>query len=102
MHTAERLAYSWAVASDQVVLDQYFSILQHTLVSNSIIYHPGQIFRVDETGFPLEHKQPRVLAEKDPLTVTSGNKVQITVIACVNAAGATIPPVVIFDRKILK
>ena len=32
---------------------------------------------------------------------TSGNKSQITVIACVSAAGTTMPPFVIFDAKSL-
>ncbi len=30
---------------------------------------------------------------------TSGNKAQITVLACANAAGAVIPPMVIFEGK---
>ena len=34
--------------------------------------------------------------------MTTGDKAQITVIACVSASGATLPPMVIFDRKVLK
>ena len=31
--------------------------------------------------------------------ISSGNKTQITVLGCVNAAGQTIPPMVVFSRK---
>ena len=39
--------------------------------------------------------------QKTPCT-SSGSKAQITVLACCNAAGYTLPPYVIFDKKILK
>jgi len=34
--------------------------------------------------------------------VTANVKAQLTVLACVNAAGNAMPPMVVFDRKILK
>ena len=75
--TAERLAYCRAVATDQAILNSYFDLLEQTLADNDLLLAPSRIFNVDETGFPL-------------------------VLACVNAAGATIPPMVIYDRKTLK
>ena len=36
---------------------------------------------------------------KNPLSTSSGNKSQITIIGCVNAAGYCIPPMVIYGRK---
>ena len=65
---------------------------------------PGQVYNVDETGMPLDHRPPKVLAVKGQKKVrycTSGNKSQITVIGCVNATGTAIPPFVIFDAKSL-
>ena len=66
---------------------------------------PGQIFNCDETGLPLTHQPPKAVArvgQKHPYTVTSNDKAQITVLACGSAAGYSIPPMVIFDRKSLK
>ena len=63
---------------------------------------PGQIFNVDESGMPLEHHSPKVLARKGQKKVrycTSGNKSQVTVVGCVNAIGQALPPFIIYDAK---
>ena len=105
LRKAERLAYCRAVAADQNVLDDYFCLLQQTLQDNHLIDKPGQIFNCDESGFPLEHKLQGVVAlkgSKHPSVVTANERAQITVLACINAAGSAMPPMVVFDRKILK
>lgn len=56
VRTAEHLAYSRAIATDQDVMDCYFSLLEQTLVDNNILNCPSRIFNVDETGFSLNHK----------------------------------------------
>ena len=104
VRTAERLTYARAVSTNQEVMDNYFVMLQHTLTDNKICA-PNCIFNCDETGFPLQYKAPRIVTKKGikhPIAITSNDKSQITVLACVNASGSTIPPMVIFDRKILK
>ena len=63
---------------------------------------PCQIFNLDESGFPLSPKPPKVAArkgEKHPVCITSNEK---TVITCVSAGGYGLPPLVIFDQKFLK
>ena len=83
-----------------MVLNTYFQLLEETLIENDLLRSPGQIFNVDENGFPLEPKPEPIIAErgcKHPFVQTSGNKAQITVLACVSAAGVTVPPMVIFD-----
>ena len=105
IRTAEQLAYARAIAQDQTVLDHYFDLLEQTLLANELISLPSRIFNVDESGFPLQAHKSSVVAEKGskhPTTATTGDKAQITVIACVSASGATLPPMVIFDRKVLK
>ena len=60
---------------------------------------------MDESGFPLDPKSPLVVCrrgQKHPSALSSGNKSQVTVLACCNAAGYAIPPFVIFSGKILK
>jgi len=105
VRTGERLAYCRAVSSNQTILDNYFTTLQHTLTNNKLLNCPNRIYNIDETGFPLEYKPPKVIAKKGikhPIVVTSNEKSQITVLSCVQAAGSTIPPMVIFDCKVLK
>ena len=58
----------------------------------------------DETGMPLEHKMPKVIAAKGTKKVrqcTSGTKSQITVLACASASGQTIPPMVVLLESTL-
>ena len=60
---------------------------------------------MNESSMPLDHKPPKVVASMGMKKVhcrISGSKGQITIIACVNAAGSVIPPVVIFEGKRLK
>ena len=79
-------------------------MLEDTLCENRLLDKPSQIFNVDETGMPLD---PALLegvfkvGTKNPISVTSGDKSQVTVVGCVNAAGYCIPPMVIWDRKTL-
>jgi len=57
---------------------------------------------MDESGMPLDHKPPKVVAQRGVKKVhchTSGNKAQITVLACSNAAGSVIPPMVTFEGQ---
>ena len=90
--------------SDQDALDSYFKLLNEVMEKHNLMDKPGQIYNVDESGMPFDHRPPRVLAQKGQKKVryrTSGNKSQVTVIGCVSAAGQAIPPFVIFDAKSL-
>ena len=81
-------------------LDNYFKLLKDVMEENNLM----QIYNVDESGMPLEHRPLRVLTKKGQRKVrcrTSGNKSQVTVIGCVSAAGQAMPPFVIFDAKSL-
>ena len=57
---------------------------------------------MDESGMPLDHKAPMVITRKGTKKIrchTSGSKAQITILACANAAGTTLPPMVIFNGQ---
>ena len=72
------------------------------LVENQLLNSPNRIYNVDETGIALDGHALRIVAKRGQKKVryrTSGNKNQITVIACVSASGQCIPPFVIFDAK---
>lgn len=96
------MSYARAKATDPVVIEKYFDILENTLVENDIMDKPFQIFNADETGMPLSLKTVKVVDRfggKNPSHVTGNNREQITVLACGNASGSCIPPFVIFRRK---
>ena len=83
----------------------YFDLLEETIISNELESTPSLIFNCDETGMPLNAKPPKVAVKtgtKHSRCVTTGDKSQITVLACCSAAGFILPPFVIFDHKVLK
>lgn len=95
------LSMARAAATDPEILSRYFDTLEVTLKTNEILDDPRCIYNCDETGLPLNPSALRVVQEvgtKNPNVVTGGDKSQVTVLACTNAAGQYIPPYIIFDR----
>jgi len=104
LRTAEKLTYARLVVTDEIIMNKYFDLLERTLKDNGLIDSPAQIFNCDETGLCLYHSPSSVVAckgQKHPRDVTTGNKTQITVLGCANAAGYVLAPLVIFGRKAL-
>ena len=104
LRTAMPLSMARGMAMDKQVLDTYFDILESTLVDNGILNNPSCIYNCDETGMPLSPKPLKVVdavGAKNPSYITGDSKQQITVLACTSAAGAVVPPLVIFNRKTL-
>ena len=82
-------------------MDQYFSILDEALTENELKDKPLQVFNIDETGVPLDPKPLKVVShrgDKNPSSVRSG---QITVVACTNAGGGYLPPMIIWNTETL-
>lgn len=95
------LSLARASATDPEMLCRYYDTLEHTLRENDLYDKPGLLFNCDETGMALNPASPRVVQEigvKNPNFITSGNKTQLTVLACTGASGYAIPPYIIFDR----
>jgi len=85
-------------------IQQYYDLLEETMVTHNIKKCPHQIYNMDETGMPLTPRTPNIVTHSGQKKVryrTSGKKEQITVIACANAAGQAIPPMIIFEGKYL-
>ena len=102
LRTADPLSYSRCNAVTQTTLDHYFKLLQKTLTDNNLLDKPHMIYNMDESGMPLDHKQLKRVGEKGMKKVhgrASGNKAQIIILACANAAGATLPPMIIFKGE---
>ena len=94
-----------ALALTREVIDCYFDLLEETLLKNELKDCPCQIFNMDELGMPLDPKSMKTIHVRgvpNPVTTTTGNKSQITVVACVSASGNYIPPMIVWDRKSLK
>ena len=61
---------------------------------------PESIYNMDETGVPLEHDPPKVVAKWGQIKVRCRTqKSQITAIGCGSATGQSIPPFIIFAAK---
>ena len=73
-----------------------------TIQENDLVGKPGQLFNMDESGMPLDAKPPKLVAVRGAAVsaIGSGDKTQITVVACVRAAGYCIPPMVIWDWEL--
>ena len=69
--------------------------LPHILADNDLLNKPVYIYKMHETGMPLDYKQPKHIATKGIRKVhriSSGKKTQIAVVACGNAVGQMLPP----------
>ena len=102
LRAGESLAYVRAVSTNRTVLDKYFDLLEDVIAKNSLKEKPGRIFNLDESGLPLQHRPGRrigIKGQKHVNVLTSGNKTNITILACVSASGFAIPPMVIYNRK---
>ena len=102
LDTPLKLAYVCAVMGNKEVIGAYFDLLEETLTKNGLLDNPRAIFNVDETGMPLDHKPEKAIAKMGARNVTahaSGDKTNITVIACGSAAGQVIPQMVLFQGK---
>ena len=72
----------WSKATDPDVFSRYFDLLEETIKENGL---NGRL--------PLDLKSPKLVFEKvcHASCVTTGDKTQITVVACVSATGFSIP-----------
>ena len=102
MRAGETLAYRQATATNPETINNYFDQLEEILVSNSLGSCPSRIYNIDESGFTLQHHPGKRIAVRGQKHVTvplSNDKTQVTVMACVSAAGSSIPPMVVFKRS---
>ena len=102
LRSAASLSTARSKASDPSCIEKYFDILEQTMEEYTLSDKPGLIFNMDETGMPLDPKPPKTIHQrgaKNPSCISSGTKVQITVVGCVSACGQCMPPMVIWDRK---
>lgn len=97
------LSMARAKATDPDMLCRYFDLLECTFAENDLTGKPSCIFNMDESGVPHDPISPLVVAERgnSVASISSGNKAQVTIVACVSAAGFCMPPMMIWNRKVL-
>ena len=90
LRKGDALAQPRANAVNATNLNNYYNLLEKTLKENDLFNCPNRIYNMDESGLPLDHKPPKVIALRGAKKVhcrTSGNKMQVTVLACASATG---------------
>ena len=99
LRTPATLSVDRANASAKESVNNYFDILEQTLEDNGLSEQPALIYNMDKPLDPKPLKTIHVVGDKNPLSLSSGSKAQVTVAACVGAAGQAIPPMIIWARK---
>ena len=99
MRSADPLSYVQTTAFSQETLNAYFNLLEKTLRDKGLLDKPNFIYNIDKSGMSLDHKQLKRIGSKKVHGIASGNKSQVTIVACANAAGILLPPMVIFKGE---
>ena len=104
--TSVVLGHQWACITKEMV-DTWFTGFQSFLVKEIpdweiLVKYPRRLFNADESGFPLCVKSGKVLAEKglkDIYQISSSTKLQLTVMACFNAIGNYVRPLIVYPGE---
>ena len=91
-------------AMNSETMQHYFALLKKMLEAHDLVGQRAQMYNVDESGMPFNPCPPKVVSPKGRQTkevryCCSGQKGQITVVTCANAAGQALPPMVIFSAS---
>jgi len=88
---------------NRYIVNNYFDKLEKVLSDMDLFDKPDRIFNIDEKGCQLAvHHQQKVLAKtgsKRVHLVAPEHGENVTVVACANAVGNVIPPIIIFKGK---
>ncbi|XP_026323303.1 uncharacterized protein LOC113232741 [Hyposmocoma kahamanoa] len=97
---SEGLSLARAYGVNREDVKYFFDLLTKLYEKNDFANHPEDIYNMDESGIQVNNKAGKVVATKgarDVFTLTSCEKGEnVTVIACCNAQGNFIPPVLIY------
>jgi hypothetical protein len=98
----EKLTSVRARMLNEVVVGNYFTDLEKIINESNV--SASEIWNCDESGLNFEHTPVRVVAERGSTVVskTSAKYSNLTVMACVNASGVAMPPLIITKGKTVK
>ena len=89
-----------ANARPEIVSD-YFDVLNTILEENDLKKKPHLVFNCDEAAVFLDKSSKRVVVPRQSKhchMLAQGTSQHITVLCCVSAAGATVPPLMVFTK----
>ena len=89
LRSTNRLSYCRSSSISQSSLDY---LLKDSIEDGGLMEMPSCIYTMDETGMPLKLKQTTPRGIKKVHGSSSGNKMQITILACASAVGTMLPP----------
>lgn len=98
----QSLEFARKKATDPFVIQNYFDLLEQTLIDLGLHDKPQQIYNIDETNFCLDPSKSKVVGQKNvpSARITSGpGRENITVLMGGNANGDKLPPLVVFKGK---
>lgn len=92
-----------AAKLNRFIVEDYFEKLKIVMLKLDVIQSPQRIFNIDEKGCRLNlHKSQQVFARKGAKRVhliSQEHAENVSIVACGNAIGQMIPPMVLFKGK---
>ncbi|XP_047994772.1 uncharacterized protein LOC125232964 [Leguminivora glycinivorella] len=99
----ENLSAGRAVCSNEIVLNDFYEKLEKTFKDHDLMDSPERIWNCDETGLMYVHKPEKIVTHIGKKYIYNRSYAEkgttTTVLACMNAAGCFISPMVIFKGK---
>ena len=99
LRSADPLSYVRTTALTPEKLSSYFDLLETTLREKELMNKPNLIYNMDESGMPLATETNHGKRIKKVHGQSSGNKTQVTIVACASASGTVLLPMVIFKGE---
>jgi len=103
---AQNISHARAQCMNRPMVDAFFNMYEQQADELLLRVSPHAVYNADESGLQLHLRPGKVLAAKGDrsvLQVTNSERGQnVTVVACCNAVGNFIPPMVIFKGQRFK
>lgn len=100
---AQQLNPARAQKLNRYIVDDYFTKLGSLLDRTGLKHRPEKLYNMDEKGCRLTlHHQQRVLAQKGSRRVhivAPEHAENVTIVACANALGQVVPPMILFKGQ---
>ena len=65
LRNPETLTHSRISGVSEALMENYFDLLERTVQEADLFDRPCQMFNLDESGFPLNPKSPKVVSKKE-------------------------------------